>query len=114
MLSQANLPQGFWVEALHTAVYLINRSPNTKLDFKIPEEAWTGRKLSYKQLRTFGCEAYAHVPKDLRAKLNFKSKKCIDVGYGLNGHFGYRLWDPKNNRIVCSSDVVFHETKIHK
>ena len=82
MLSQANLPQGFWAEALHTAIYLLNRSPNTKLNFKIPKKAWTGRKLSYKQLRTFGCEAYAHVPKDLRAKLDFKLKKCIFVGYG--------------------------------
>ena len=68
----------------------------------------------YKQLRTFGCEAYAHVPKDLRAKLDLKSKKCIFVGYGLNVHFGYRLWDPENSCIVRSSDVVFHETKMHK
>ena len=79
MLLQANLPQGFWAEALHTTVYLINWSLNTKLNFKILEEAWTRRKLLYKQLWTFDCEAYAHVPKDLRAKLDFNSKKSIFV-----------------------------------
>ena len=47
MLSQANLTQGFWVEALYTAVYLINRSPNATLEFKVPEELWTGHRLSY-------------------------------------------------------------------
>ena len=60
------------------------------------------------------CEAYVHVPKELRAKLDPKSRKCIFVGYGLDGQFGYRLWDPKSRSILCSSDVVFNETKMHR
>eukprot|EP00249_Psilotum_nudum_P000010 c10049_g1_i1 orf=2-409(-) len=43
MLSQANLPHGFWAEAVQTAVHIINRSPNKRLENQIPEELWTGK-----------------------------------------------------------------------
>ena len=82
MLSQVNLTQGFWVEVLFTAVYLINRSPHTSLQFCVLEELWSGHKLSYDRLKTFGCEAYAHVPKELRAKLDPRARKCIFIDYG--------------------------------
>ena len=75
MLSQANVTQGFWAEALNTTVYLINRSPNASLNFKVSEELWSGHKVSYDRLMNFGCEADAHVPKELRAKLYFKSRR---------------------------------------
>ncbi len=32
-------------------------------------------------LRMIGCVAYAHVPKELRGKLDDKSEKCIFTGY---------------------------------
>ena len=32
--------------------------------------------------RVFGCHSYIHIPKDERKKLDFKSKKCIFLGYG--------------------------------
>ena len=38
MLSQAKLEKEFWLEAVSTACYLINRSPHTALDFKCPQE----------------------------------------------------------------------------
>jgi hypothetical protein len=42
----------------------------------------------------FGCPTYAHVPNDLRKKLNPKSKKCIFVGYGeFFGGKCYRIFD---------------------
>ena len=65
MLSNASLSCGFWAEAMKTAVHVINRSPTKSLDGGIPEEAWSGKKPSYSHLRIFGCEAYAHVPKEL-------------------------------------------------
>ena len=70
-------------------VYLINRSPHASLDFKVLEELWLGPKISHDRLCTFGYEAYAHVPKELHAKLDPKSQKWIFIGYGLDGHFGY-------------------------
>lgn len=85
MLSQSHLSQSFWAEALMIAVYLINRMPNASLQFKVPEELWSRHPVSYQRLRTFGCEAYAHMPKELCAKLDPKSRKYIFIGYGMDG-----------------------------
>ena len=64
MLSNASLPNGFWAEALATAIHLINRSPNKKLESKVAEEVWSGKPPLYKHLRVFGCEAFCHIPKE--------------------------------------------------
>ena len=114
MLHHANLPQGFWVEAVRTAIHVINLSPSTAKGLKVAQELWTGKTPNYDHLRVFGCEAYVHVPKQLRQKLDFKSRKCIFLGYGVDGQFGYRLWDPETRTIVRSSDVVFNEKIMHK
>ena len=82
MLSNAGLSSGYWVEAMKIAVHVIKRSPSKSLDGGNPEEAWTSRKPSYSHLKIFGCEAYAHVPKELWKKLDPKSNKCIFLGYG--------------------------------
>jgi len=77
MLIQAKLPQKFWVEALNTTVYLHNRSPTRAVDSATPSdhEAWTGVKPDVKHLRSFGCTAYAHIPKDERKKFDSNSRK---------------------------------------
>jgi hypothetical protein len=36
------------------------------------------------------------------------------LGYGPDGSFGYRLWDPETHQVVRSSDVVFNEFAMHK
>ena len=114
MLSNASLPNGFWVEALATTVHLINRSPNNKLDLKVAEELWSGKPPLYKHLRVFGCEAFCHIPKEFQDKLAPKSKKCTFLGYGESGEMGFRLWDLEARKIVRSHDVFFNEEKMHK
>lgn len=44
------------------------------------EEEWTSINPSLSHLRIFGCDAYVHIPKDKRKKLDFKNQKCILVG----------------------------------
>ena len=109
MLADAKLPYKFWAETLSTAVYLRNRSPSTAVKGKTPFEAWNGEKPNVKHLRIFGCEAYAHVPKDERKKLDSKSRKCILLGYGTVIK-GYRLYDPERARVFYSRDVQFNES----
>jgi hypothetical protein len=41
MLSGAKLGQEFWVEAVGTTCYLVNRSPSLVLDDKNPHKVWT-------------------------------------------------------------------------
>lgn len=38
MLSESGLPKAFWAETASTAVHLINKSPSTAIDCKIPDE----------------------------------------------------------------------------
>ena len=72
MLADSELPKRFWVEALLTATYLCNHSPTNAVQDKTPYEAWTGNKPNVNHIRIFGCDAYAHVPKDERSKLGSK------------------------------------------
>jgi hypothetical protein len=104
------LGKEFWVEAVGTACYLVNRSPSSALDDKTPQEVWTGKKPSLTHLKVFGCEAYVHVPKENMSKLDKKAEKCIFIGY-KDGLKGYKLWNPETKKVVYSQDVVFREIK---
>jgi hypothetical protein len=104
------LGQEFWAEVVGTTCYLVNRSPSSALDDKTPHEVWTGKKPSLQHLRVFGCDAYVHVPKENRSKLDKKVEKCIFIGY-KDGVKGYKLWNPETKKIVYSRDVVFREVK---
>jgi hypothetical protein len=110
MLSGAGLGQEFWEEAVGTTCYLVNRSPSSALDDKTPHEVWYGKKPSLQHLRVFGCDAYVHVPKENRSRLDKKAKKCIFIGY-KDGVKGYKLWNLETKKTVYSRDVVFREVK---
>ena len=71
------------------------------------------KKVNYSFLKTFGCEAFVHIDKENRTKLEAKSKKCTFIGYGVND-FGYRLWDYENNKIIRSRDAIFNEKVMYK
>ena len=53
MLSSVGIGQEFWAEAVETACYLVNRSPTSTLIDKTPQEVWTGKKPSIKNLIFF-------------------------------------------------------------
>ena len=110
MLSGARLGQEFWAEAADTTCYLVNRSPSSALEDKTPHEVWTGKKPSLSHLRVFGCDAYVHVPKEKRTKLDNKYERCIFIGY-KDGLKGYKLWNSETRKVVYNRDVVFREVK---
>ena len=110
MLVNSNLPCTFWAEALSTATYLRNRSPTKAVSRMTPYEAWTGRKPQVGGLRIFGCQAFVHIPKEERKKLDSKSRKCFLLGYGSTTK-GYRLYDPQKRKVFHSRDVIFNEQK---
>ena len=108
MLLDANLSKYYWAEAVSTAVYLKNRSPTKAVQGMTPFEAWHGKKPSVDHLRVFGCDAYAHIPKEERRKSDKKARKCVLLGYRAETK-GYRLYDVKDRKIVYSRDVQFNE-----
>ena len=80
------------------------------MEDKTPQELWTSKKPSLSHLRVFGCDAYVHVLREKRTKLDSKSEKCIFIGY-KDGLKGYKLWNPITRKVVYNRDVVFREVK---
>jgi hypothetical protein len=110
LLSDAGLPKAYWAEAVSTAVYLINRTPTRVLNFKTPEEVWTGRKPDISHLKIFGCKAMVYVPKPLRLKWDSPTRDAIFIGYPEESK-GYRFYDPQTRKVFKSRDAVFMETE---
>jgi hypothetical protein len=97
MRLHVGFPLQLWEDVVDIFVYLINKGPSISLDGRIPEEAWTVKKVNYSFLNTFGCESFVHIDKENRTNLEAKSKKCTFIGYNVND-FGYRLWDYENKK----------------
>jgi hypothetical protein len=104
----------YWAEAVNTAVYLKNRSPNKALLETTPELAWSGGdKVNLSHLRVFGSRTFASIPKEKRCKWDQNSRELIFVGYCEDSK-AYRLVDPKDPRkIVKARDVEFIEVSAH-
>lgn len=113
MLLNANLSKQYWADAIHTAAYVINRSPTQSLSFKTPEEKWTGQKPNVNHMRIFGCEAMVHLPKEKRKKWDPKAQKMIFIGY-CDHTKGYRFIIPGLKRVVKSRDATFLESTVKR
>ncbi|GBM98007.1 Retrovirus-related Pol polyprotein from transposon TNT 1-94 [Araneus ventricosus] len=110
MLQDSGLQPRFWAEALHAYVHTKNRCSHKLTEGKTPMEIWSGHKPSIRHCRTFGSLAYVYVPTVNRNKLQPKAKIGILVGYAVNRR-GYRVWLPKERKVVESIHVKIDETK---
>ena len=90
MRLNARLPKVFWAKTVNIASFIINRSPSSAIDFKIPEEVWSGKPIDYSNLKIFGCPTYVHVQSGERSKLDSKSRKYVFLGFEKCVK-GYRL-----------------------
>ena len=90
MSVQSRLPHNFWAEALTTALHVHNLSPSRVSGDKTARELFTGKTPNIAYKRSFDCTVFAHVPKDVRNKLDPKSTKCVFMGYGKTSK-GYRV-----------------------
>lgn len=68
-----------------------------------------GKKPNLSYLRVFGSEAYVHVEKQFRKKLDAKTKKMLLVGYQTESS-NYRLYDPTIKYVLVSQNIIFNET----
>ncbi len=81
MLNEKNLPNYFWVEAVTTVIYIMNRTSIAIVHGMTPEEKFIGKKPNVSHLEMFGHIAYVHVPNEKKLKLNPKAVKCIFIKY---------------------------------
>jgi len=110
----ANVPDELWAELAITAAYLRNRLP-TRANYNrgniSPYEAWHGNQPSIDHLRVIWADAYAHITKSKRRKLDSRSKKLKLIGY-QDDKKAYRLWDQERDKVEISHDVIFDESII--
>lgn len=108
MLLGSSLRKTMWIEAVGTAVYLINRSPTKGIsDEVVPAQRWYGEKPDLSKLKVFGCVAFMLKPKaHITGKFDSRSERAYMLGYCTNG---YRLWLADKGRVVLARNVIFHE-----
>jgi hypothetical protein len=94
MLHDQDLPMMLWEEACNIAVYVQNMSPHSILEYKTPEEVFTGVKPKIGRLRIFGFPVYIHVPKEKRTKLEPSGRRGMLVGYDETSK-AYRIYIPR-------------------
>lgn len=111
MLHYKCVPICWWAEAVSTAVYLINRSPNTVHPNNTPYELGFKMKPRMDHLRVFGSHGYAHVDQVKRTKLEAKSFKCMFLGYAEDTK-GYRVYDLEKDKISVSRSVKLDEREV--
>jgi len=56
-----------------TVTDIINLSPAYALEMDILKRMWTGKDLSYKHMKVFGCQAFTYILKNERSKLDGKA-----------------------------------------
>ena len=89
------------------------------MEFRLPEEVWSGKEVKFSHLKVFDCVSYVHIDSDACSKLDAKSKICFFIGYG-DEKFGYRFWDDyrfwdeQNRKIIRSRNVIFNEQVMYK
>jgi len=137
IMIDSQAPIQFWGEAVNTAVYLHQRSPNEALKrknnndgFQAPYETpyemlhrfgkpthdADGNKILYQaslhNLLRFRCYASRLIPAvQHRGQFGPRSQPCIMVGYTHDSKTLWRIWDPEFQRVKAQSEVVLDEER---
>ena len=86
------------------------------MEFRIPEEVWSGIEVKFSHLKVFYCVSYIHIDSNVIVNL-MQSLKYVFlffiIGYG-DEKFGYRFWDEQNQKIIRSVNVIFNENVMYK
>lgn len=109
LLANASMPLKFWDEAFLTVAYLINLLPSRVISYETPVERLFHIKPYYTLLRTLGCAVWPNPRPYNTKKLNFRSTRCMFLGYNAK-HKGYKCLEPSSGRVYISRDVVFDES----
>jgi len=103
MILENKMNDNLWGEAIHTAVYLKNRSPTRSKD-STPYQLWTGQRPNLSHLIPFGTQAFSHIPKARRSKWEKNGEECRVLGY--EGTNQYRVLVGSKIKIVRDIRIV--------
>ena len=104
-----HVPKNFWVDAIFTACFLINRMSFSVLDWATPFQILFPHKSLFPiEPRVIGCTCFVLDVCPHMSKLNPKSLKCIFLGYS-QVQKGYKCYCFSLCRYMVSADVTFLE-----
>lgn len=106
LLAHYCVPFKFWDDAFVTVVFLINRLPTPLLGNITPLENYLIPLPIIP--RVFGCVCYPHICPYNQHKLDFRSTKCLFLGYSSTRK-GYKCLDQHMGRIYITPHVIFDE-----
>ena len=110
-MSYSTLPINLWMEALKTAMYILNCMPSKSV-LKTPYELWTGREPSLNHFRVWGCPAEAKVFNPDIGKLDPKIVSCHFIGYPEKSK-GYRFYCPdRHTKFIETRHATFLEDQM--
>nr|KAJ0188744.1 hypothetical protein LSAT_V11C900473560 [Lactuca sativa] len=115
MLSYFGLSEGFWGEAMLTAYYILNRTPN-KRSKNTHYKLWYKKVPNLSYLKVWGSRVVVRLTEPKRKNLGEKGISCIFIGYVecSKSHRLYVIQSNSNvfvNTVIESKYVIFDEER---
>jgi hypothetical protein len=111
MLSYNTLPIGLWMEALKTAIHILNRVPSKSVS-KMSYELWTGHKPSLNCIRVWAYPAEAKIFHPNTGKLEPKTVSCHFIGYPEKSKSFYFYCPDRHTKYVEMRYTIFLEDEM--
>jgi hypothetical protein len=109
MLDEYKTPDRFWVEAIKTDCYSINRVYLHRILKKTSYELLTGKKSNVSYFRVFGSKCFILVKRGRKSKFAPKAVEGFLLGYESNTR-AYRVFNKSTGLVEVSCDIVFDES----
>jgi hypothetical protein len=114
LLIAANRPKQYWYLALRHATLLRNVSPtkaltNSPKGFS-PHQNFVGKNFDITKLHVWGTDAYVHVEKDDRTRLEPRARKGTYVGFDESSNCDL-VYFLDSKRLVSSYHITIDETR---
>jgi hypothetical protein len=109
MLDEYKTPDQFWVEAINTACYSINRLYLHQILKKTSYELLTGKKPNVSYFRVFGSKCFILIKRGRNSKFAPRVVEGFLLGYDSNTR-AYRVFNKSTGLVEVSCDIVFDET----
>jgi transposase InsO family protein len=106
LLAHGGVPVRFWDRAAKHATFIWNRAHVSQKTGMTPYESMYGKKPSAQSWGVFGCDSFAHVPKEQRSAFDPKVEPCIYLGHDAvqNCAMVYIL---RTKKVVASRDLTY-------
>jgi FtsZ-interacting cell division protein YlmF len=104
MMNERNIPQTYWVDAIHTTVHILNKAHLRPHSDKTPYELWFGRPASIKHFKVFGSKCYIKNKDENIGKYDDQDDEGIFLGYATNSK-GYICYNKRLHKLVDCIDI---------